>query len=351
MGKIKNICICTVKIPFVYGGAEMLAEKLKQALVKQGFEVELIAIPFKYFPKERLLKEMLLWNLIDLSESPNDSIDMVIPLKFPAYLIEHPCKVTWLLHQHRELYEFCGTEFSNFKGSCIDDAIRKAIHHADTKSLGSSKKIYALSRRVCQRLKHFNALDSQPLHSPPPLIGQYYHKEYGDYILFVSRLEGNKRPGLAIEAASHLKSPIKIKIAGRGPLQEKLKKKAKELGVSDRVQFLGYVEPRELLSLYANALGVLFVPVDEDYGYITLEAFHSLKPVISCRDSGAVLELVKDKQSGFIVEPQASQLAECMERLYADKSRASELGAAGYESVRHFTWEHVVEKLLEGAGA
>ncbi len=98
--------------------------------------------------------------------------------------------------------------------------------------------------------------------------------------------------------------------------------------------------------MYANALGVLFAPFDEDYGYVTLEAFLSAKPVVTCRDSGGVLEFVRDGVNGRVAEPDPAALADALEGLAADRARAAAMGDAGRELARGITWDGVIEKLL-----
>ena len=93
-----RILITTVQVPFVRGGAELLAEQLLGALIQAGHEAEIVAIPFKWYPAERLLDQMLACRLLDITESAGTSIDRVIALKFPAYLMPHPNKVVWLVH-------------------------------------------------------------------------------------------------------------------------------------------------------------------------------------------------------------------------------------------------------------
>ena len=66
--------------------------------------------------------------------------------------------------------------------------------------------------------------------------------------------------------------------------------------MGDRVQLAGAVGDEELLTLYAGALGVVYTPYDEDFGYVTLEAFLARKPVITARDSGGTLEFVAGRR-------------------------------------------------------
>ncbi len=90
---------------------------------------------------------------------------------------------------------------------------------------------------------------------------------------------------------------------------------------------------------------MLYAPVDEDYGYVTVEAFLSGKPVVTCTDSGGTLEFVVDGESGFVVEPQAEAIGTAIDRLYRNRDRASEMGAAGRPRVADIGWDLVVESL------
>src|SRR5215475_2455643 len=110
-----RILIATAQVPFVRGGAEILAEGLMHALHAQGHAAEIVAMPFKWYPPERILEQVLACRLLDVSESGGDPIDRVIGLKFPAYLIPHPHKVLWLLHQFRTAYELWDNPFGDVR--------------------------------------------------------------------------------------------------------------------------------------------------------------------------------------------------------------------------------------------
>ena len=100
-----RVVIATVQVPFVRGGAEILADQLLNALRSEGHEAEIVAVPFKWYPAERILDHMLACRLLDVTESTGTPIDRLIGLKFPAYFMPHPHKVLWLLHQHRTAYD------------------------------------------------------------------------------------------------------------------------------------------------------------------------------------------------------------------------------------------------------
>ena len=122
---------------------------------------------------------------------------------------------------------------------------------------------------------------------------------------------------------------------------------AEECGLDGRVEFLGQVTDETLLELYAGALAVVFVPYDEDYGLVTLEAFLARKPVVTATDSGGTLEFVKDGVSGIVCDPKAEAIAAALNRLVADRRLAAVLGEGGYERARTITWDNVIEKLVE----
>jgi glycosyltransferase involved in cell wall biosynthesis len=98
--------------------------------------------------------------------------------------------------------------------------------------------------------------------------------------------------------------------------------------------------------LYAGALGILYAPFDEDYGYVTLEAFLAAKPVITAADSGGTLEFVRDGINGFVCAPDPPALAAAIDRIAGDRSLAERLGGAGQSLARTITWDGVIEQLL-----
>ena len=102
---------------------------------------------------------------------------------------------------------------------------------------------------------------------------------------------------LAIGAAAAGK--FRLVIAGDGADRARLEALAKRSRAD--VTFAGRVTDEDLLSLYATCGAVIFPPADEDYGYISLEAFLSKKPVVTCTDSGGPLEFVEDGENGRVV--------------------------------------------------
>jgi len=71
----ERIVICDAQVPFARGGAEMLCESLRDELVRRGFEVDLVALPFGWPTRVDVLKSCLAWRLIDLTEAAGKRID------------------------------------------------------------------------------------------------------------------------------------------------------------------------------------------------------------------------------------------------------------------------------------
>ena len=100
-----RIAILTTQCPFVIGGAELHAKSLERALREAGHQAEIVTMPFKWYPSTTILDHMLAARAMDVSEFNGVRVDLAIALKFPAYFMQHPNKVYWVLHQHRQAYD------------------------------------------------------------------------------------------------------------------------------------------------------------------------------------------------------------------------------------------------------
>jgi glycosyltransferase involved in cell wall biosynthesis len=201
---------------------------------------------------------------------------------------------------------------------------------------------------VADRLARFNGLQATPLYPPPQQLGRYRCDEYGDFLLSAGRLDPTKRPELALRALARTTSAARLKIAGEGALRRDLERLATNLGVADRVDFLGFVPEPDLVTLYATCRGVLYAPYDEDYGYVTVEAFLSRKPVVTASDTGGPLEFVEDGASGFVAAPEPAALAEAIDRLWRLSGKhLREMGENAAGRVASISWETIVDRLTE----
>ena len=169
-----KVLITTTQVPFVRGGAEVHADGLRDALIREGHEAEIVSIPFKWYPPERIIENILACRLLDLTESCGSKIDRVIGLKFPAYLIPHPNKVLWILHQHRTAYELWENPMCDLINWPNGLQIRDAIRQADMNFIPEAKEVFANSANVAGRLKKFCGIDATPLYHPPAHAENYF---------------------------------------------------------------------------------------------------------------------------------------------------------------------------------
>ena len=351
-----RVLILEAQVPFVHGGAEILVRELAGALTARGHDAEIVSVPFRDYPKDELLAGAEAWRLLDVTQAAGRDVDLVIATKFPTYFARHPRKVLWLVHQHRAAYELCGTRFSNFSRSERDVALRRRLIEVDTRMLGECVGHFTIAKTVSERLLKYNAIPSEALYNPPKLADRLHGGPYGDYVLTVTRLEHVKRVDLAIDAFAGANAPVRLVIAGDGSARQELNDHIERRGLRDRVTLLGRVDDDRLIELYAGCLAVLFAPYQEDYGYVTLEAFLSRKPVITARDSGGTLEFVTDGVNGCVCDPTAASLSAAIDQLASDPSRAEALGNRGRDVASRITWDHVVDRLVGasesiGAGA
>ena len=340
-----RIVVAEARVPFARDGAELHAQSLVAELRRRGHDAESVALPF-HAAKSELLAQACAWRMLNLSSSNARPVDVLIATRFPTWFARHPRKVAWVMHQHRPAYELFGTAYSDFTASDDDGRLRQEIIDLDSRMLGECERIVTNARNTADRLQRFNGIAARPLYHPPPIADRLRDGTYGDYVLVVARLEPLKRVELAIRAMAHVPAPIRLVVVGDGSQRAALEREAAQSGAGDRIEFAGAVWGEAVASLYAGALAVIYAPFDEDYGYVTLEAFLASKPVITATDSGGPLEFVVDGTNGFVCDPDARAIAAAVNRLAADRALAERLGRAGRSVAQAITWDGVIEQLL-----
>ena len=339
-----RVAICGVQVPFVHGGSEALVDSLARELRARDIQTDIVQLPFKWYPPSEVLTHALAWRLLDITESQGRPVDLVIGTKFPSYLVRHPRKVLWLFHQFRQAYDLHGSVFGDLTDSPEDERVRQSVRRMDERAFKECTVVYTISGTVSDRLRRFNGVESRPLYPPPPLGECYRCDSYGDFILSAGRLESIKRVDLLLRALATAKNKTRCVITGEGPEKETLHRLAQELGV--KADFPGWVSQEELLRLYATCRAVFHAPFDEDYGFITLEAFRSSKPVLTATDAGGVLEWVTDGETGLVSVPDPSEMARLIDRAVEDPEACRRMGEAGRRHAGGLSWDAVVGALL-----
>ena len=345
-----KIAIATVQVPFVRGGAEIHAEMLRDELRKRDYNAEITSFPFKWYPYKSLMESILMGRMLDLSSSNGEKIDMVIAMKFPAYLTPHDNKVMWLLHQYRQAYDLWGTEYGDIDKWPNGEQVRKIIYDVDKKYIPEAKKIYTNANCTALRLKNYCNIDATPLYHPPLNSDKFYAGDYKDYVFYPSRINEIKRQRLLVEAMKYVKSDVTAVIAGGAEEQELeyIKNLIKDNKLENKVKLAGFISEQEKLDYYANALAIYFGAYNEDYGYISLEAMYSEKPVIVHKDSGGPLEFVEDNVNGYVIDNDPKEIAKKIDYLYDHKQEAKKMGQSGKRSLieKNINWDYVIDALV-----
>ncbi len=350
--KVKNILILGVQVPFTRGGAEVLIDRLEAELRARDFNVDVVNLPFSAQPKANILAEIARWRSLELNTFAGKKVDLVIPTKFPSYMVPHKNKVPWLVHQHRQVYELYGTRFGDFETTPEDESIREMVMEADRVALNECKKIFTISPNVSSRVKDFLGFDSTPLLPPLPHAGQYQSSSTPEpYMLYVGRICSIKRVDLIVRALPRIDENVKLKLVGipdEPEIEEFLQSEIAKHHLAHRVEFLGRVSDEELLNLYTKALGVFYAPYDEDYGLVTLEALASGVPVITASDSGCVLQFIEHEKNGLVAEPNETAIAEAVNRLYLEGELRERLQQEALKLSATDTWDEIISKITSG---
>ena len=345
---MKRVLVLGAQVPFVRGGAELLNESLVKEINKlDGYQAELVQLPYKWYPEEQLLDDILAWRMLDLSEANGKKIDLVIATKFPSYAVNHPNKVLWLVHQHRYFYDLEFTKYDAMHHLPNSKKLRDEIRGIDTKIINECNSIYTIAQNVTNRLKNYNNIDSEFLYPPAPLGSSIKSGSYGDYIVYLGRVEDIKRVDLLVKALKESNKDLKAIIVGKGDDTLKIQNLIDNLGLQKRCKMLGYVSQELLIDTLANAKALFYAPLDEDYGYATIEAFLAKKLVVTCKDSGEVANIVKQTKSGFVCDANPKEIAKIFDKIYDFSDEELELKAVnGYEFASKISWKNVLDKLV-----
>jgi Glycosyltransferase len=375
-------------VPFTIGGAEKLWWGLQNYINDYtAHQCELLKVP---------TLENNFWDLIDsyfqFYKLDLSYFDMVISTKYPAWMVKHQNHTVYLQHHLRGLfdtYHFCNEPVSvpqNLRVNLVNDIlkiidmgdpseknikkifekltqlktdqhkynsetfkfpgpfIRAIIHFFDEYALAPNqiKNYFAISENVKLRKDYFPHDAKVGVIYHPSKIENFACRSY-DYLFTASRLDAPKRIDLLVKAMKYVPHNIKFKIAGTGPEENKLKELAKG---DERIEFIGYTSEEDLINLYSNALAILYIPYDEDYGLITIEGMMSHKPVITSIDSGGSLEFVENYETGFAVSPDPEKIAEKINYIVENKDKAIIMGGTAYKKVEPINWGNVVSRLL-----
>lgn len=343
-----KILIVNNMAPFIWGGAEELAVHLEKNLIIAGHEAEVLRIPFQWEPAHGIPSQMLMVRALELR-----SVDHVVALKFPAYLIRHPNKTLWLLHQYRQAYDLFEAGQSNIPADATGDELRTIIHNADNEAFSESRRIFTNSDVTRQRLAKYNNYQAEvllpPLNDPELFTGGTPK----GYVFAGGRVNGMKRQHLLVEAMAQTAPHVRLIVAGPPEMPDdalRLQRLVEQHGLQDRVTLdLRFLSRAELARYVNEANACAYMPFDEDsLGYVAMEAATASKPIISSSDSGGVLGLVRDMETGWVADPNPESLAIALNQACRDTASVQTMGRAACKlwNDMEISWPSTIERLL-----
>lgn len=322
------------------GGAERFFDGVCASLSRAGAEVDLLRIPSDESDFDAIQRSYLRFYDLDVT-----GYDGVITSKAPSYAVRHPNHVCYLQHTMRVFYDMFDIEFPSPSTELLEE--RQVIHTLDRTFLDRprTRQVIAIGREVAQRLETYNGLSASVIRHPSTLEG--LHEGRSDYLFLPGRLHRWKRVDMAIQAFLKADVDTRLVISGDGEDRDYFVSVANG---DPRIEFVGRVDDGRLAELYSNALAVIFIPLREDLGLVTLEAFVAGKPVLTMSDSGEPAIVVEDGETGFVCAPDENALARSIARIVGAPDLARRLGAKGREFSGTVTWEKVADGLMAALG-
>jgi glycosyltransferase involved in cell wall biosynthesis len=345
---MSRIAVVTSGLPFGEGGHLVIVRSLVQALREAGHQADAVLTPQNRFGRQAAAY-LATW-LTDVGVGQDGGrVDQVISFRYPSYAVRHDAHVCWLNHRMREYYDLWDRFSATLTLSQgVKERVRRTLMHGADRWLLTRNvdRLFAQSATIAGRLRRFGGIEAEVLYPPPPPRA-YRCDRYGDYLFAVSRLTPLKRLDLVVRALARPEAAgVRCVIAGDGECRGDLAALVRELGLDGRVTLVGEVDSNQLVEHLAACRAVCFPARDEDFGFVTVEAFAAAKAVVTCTDSGGPAELVRDGVQGFVTDPTPEALAPALARLAADEPLAARMGAAGLDAVAGMTWPRVVERLL-----
>jgi glycosyltransferase involved in cell wall biosynthesis len=348
-----RIAVCRATVPFAHDDTETHAEQLMRALREGGHEADVVLVAGKCTPTSELVHHMGVWRSLDLSESNGLPIDVVIPLTPPAYLVPHRRKIVWLTCGHPKMHDLWhrpayGTGSKRPDASQPEDnaMLREMTRAAARLALDEAERVFVSSREVQRQLWDSLRITSELLYHRSLLAESLLAMEpgpYGDVVVLPSRFEGLRRQRLAIDAMRHVRSGVRLVVAGRSSERETLRSQVEERGLQGRVSIEVDLSDARLRQLILCALAVCHEPSDD----VALEAFAARRPIVTLDDGAELLEFVLDGRTGFVVESEPRALAEAFDHLFEDRVLVARLGVTGRAVLEEVPpWPEVVARLL-----
>lgn len=168
------------------------------------------------------------------------------------------------------------------------------------------------------------------------------HREANPYFFVVGNRKGHKNEARVIKAFAAMPDR-QTQLLFSGAPSEELSRLGAELGVTDRMRFVGRLDEASLASHYAGALAIVFPSLYEGFGLPVVEAMACGTPVITSTTT-SLPEVAGD--AALLVDPESvEQISQAMQRLLHDPALREELRTRGFVQARKFSWDEVANRV------
>ena len=271
------LAIVTSSPPGVEGGHLVIARALVAAAREAGHDARLVVTPDYGFGRQaRVLPRQL------ADRRRRRRVDQVISLRYPSYAVRHPAHVCWLNHTMREYYDLWPRFAASISARArVKERVRRALH-----ARGGPVAADAPRHRGRRAVPHGPAPAGRRRSASAPTCSGRRRRQrayrcdgYGDYIFAVSRLTPLKRLDLLVRALAE--PAARQRARGHRRRRREPRRACERLAVDARrrrraSRSLGRVDDEQRCSTTsARCRAVCFPPLDEDYGFVTVEAFAS----------------------------------------------------------------------------
>jgi len=301
-------------------------------------------------------------NTIEIISSENTFTLPIKGLKNPSFMVSSFLKTKFkknfdIVHAHNIPSALAMKNSSGKKILTIHGIFSEQIDQLHGKTSGNISKKYekdALSWADVitviskESYDYYTSLGYKVIQIPNaidiPSLSIDEDRKYEKQVIFAGRLSKEKGIKTIIEICKNLPNDIHLIIIGDGPEAENIKKL--ELS-QNNIHYLGSKNHQQTISLIRGSDVLIQPSFSEGISTTILESM-ACQTVIIASNVGGNLELIKDQESGILVEPTNHEMfCKKIIELISDKSLRDKLSTASYENVKKYDWKNIGEQYLE----
>lgn len=170
------------------------------------------------------------------------------------------------------------------------------------------------------------------------------------HIAVVGRLVPHKRVEHVLRAAAILRrrhTDLRVSVVGDGWWSPRLRRVAETLGVTDMVDFLGFVDEKDKHGVYASAWVLALPSLKEGWGIVVMEAATHAVPAVAYSSAGGVAESILDGRTGMLVDGDVQDYARALDEVLTDSAQRTRMGQAARERAETFTWAATAQSFAD----